>query len=376
MNLTITRGALLKALSHATAIAEKRNTIPILANVMLTATRETLQLTATDMEIAVVEDVSAAVGEQGSCTAPAATLHDIVRKLGDGADVNLSRDGKDGQLLLRAGNYRTRMAVLPVEDFPSMKSSLVAKRFSLPAKSLCSMIDRARFAMSTEGTRYYLNGLYLHQASADDGTQVLRVVATDGHRLARVDEPLPEAATGIPGVIVPRRTVNEIRKLLDGLTGDVEIALSETSIQFTIAAMQVTSKLVDGTFPEYDRVIPRGNDIRVKVRRASLTSAVARVAAISSERERPVKLSLSRGSLILSSSCPESGTATEELDGDDVEYAGSTSIEVGFQARYLSDIADQISGDVEFGFANSEAPALIVDPLDTMALYVLMPMRV
>jgi DNA polymerase-3 subunit beta len=377
MKFKADRATLLKALAHVQSVVEKRNTIPILANVMLAAREGRLTLTATDMEIAVVEDVSASITRNGATTAPAATLYEIVRKLPDGAEVELDHPGGDAQLALRAGRFATSLLVLPTEDFPSMTSGTLPHRFSLSAGALRGLIDRTRFAISTEETRYYLNGIYLHAATSED-TRVLRAVATDGHRLARVEEPLPEDAGTMPGVIIPRKTVNELRKLLDEISGDVEVALSDTRIQFqigTVATVTLTSKLIDGTFPEYERVIPRDNDKVLRVGKKDFADAVSRVAAISSERSRPVKLSVGRGILTLSAASPEQGTATEELDSDRVSYA-STPLEIGFQARYLNDITDQIIGDVEFLFSDGAAPTVVRDAGDPSALYVLMPMRV
>jgi DNA polymerase-3 subunit beta len=374
MKFKADRATLLRALAHVQSVVEKRNTIPILANVMLAVHDGKLTLTATDMEIAVVEDVAATTIRSGACTAPAATLYEIVRKLPDGAEVELDCPGGDAQLALRAGRYATSLVVLPTEDFPSMTAGTLPHKFALPAHTLRALIDRTRFAISTEETRYYLNGIYVHAGEAD-GVRVLRAVATDGHRLARVEEPLPEGAASMPGVIVPRKTINELRKLVDEVTSDVEIALSDTRIQFTVGAIRLTSKLIDGTFPEYERVIPRDNDKVLRVGKKDFSDAVARVAAISSERSRPVKLSLARDLLVLSASSPEQGTATEELDGDRVKYEAGP-LEIGFQARYLNDITDQIGEQVEFRFADGAAPTVVQDAADSTALFVLMPMRV
>ena len=374
MKFKADRATLLRALAHVQSVVEKRNTIPILANVMIAVRDGKLTLTATDMEIAVVEDVAAATSRNGACTAPASTLYEIVRKLPDGAEVELDCPGGDAQLALRAGRYATSLVVLPTEDFPSMTAGTLPHKFALPAHTLRALIDRTRFAISTEETRYYLNGIYLH-AGESDGVPVLRAVATDGHRLARVEEPLPEGAASMPGVIVPRKTINELRKLLDEVTSDVEVALSDTRIQFRVGAITLTSKLIDGTFPEYERVIPRDNDKVLRVGKKDFSDAVARVAAISSERSRPVKLSLARDLLVLSASSPEQGTATEELDADRVKYE-SGPLEIGFQARYLNDITDQITDQVEFRFADGAAPTVVQDAADSSALYVLMPMRV
>ncbi|MBV9735575.1 MAG: DNA polymerase III subunit beta [Acidisphaera sp.] len=374
MKFKADRATLLKALAHVQSVVEKRNTIPILANVMLAVRDGRLTLTATDMELAIVEDVAASVARNGAATAPAATLYEIVRKLPDSAEIELEHGGGDAHLALRAGRYSTSLVVLATEDFPSMTAGNLPSRFELPAQTLRALIDRTRFAISTEETRYYLNGIYVHAAESE-GTKVLRAVATDGHRLARVEEPLPEGAGSMPGVIIPRKAVSELRRLLEEVSGTVEIALSDTRIQFRAGTMTLTSKLIDGTFPEYERVIPRDNDKVLRVGKKDFSDAVARVAAISSERARPVKLSVAKDLLVLSSVSPDQGTATEELESDLVKYEASP-LEIGFQARYLNDITDQITGEVEFRFADGAAPTVVRDAGDTSALYVLMPMRV
>ncbi|MBX5453583.1 MAG: DNA polymerase III subunit beta [Acidobacteriia bacterium] len=378
MKCEIDRAALLKALAHVQSVVEKRNTIPILANVLLQAKDGRLSLTATDMEIAVVEEVPAEVSRNGAATAPAATLYEIVRRLPEGARITLEHGGSaregEGSLSLRSGRYATNLIALPVGDFPAMTAGNLPHHFALSAKALRGLIDRTRFAISTEETRYYLNGIFLHAAESE-GTPVLRAVATDGHRLARIEEPLPEGAAGIPGVILPRKSVLELRKLLDDFNDEVEIALSETRMQFRIGPVMLTTKLIDGTFPEYERVIPRDNDKILRVIRKDFAEAVARVAAISTERSRPVKMSLSRDLLVLSASSPEQGTATEELERGQVQYDASP-LEIGFQARYLNDVTEHIAGDVEFRFADGTAPTVVRDIADLSALYVLMPMRV
>ena len=372
MKFKADRATLLKALAHIQSVAEKRNTIPILANAMIEVRDGKLSFTATDMEIAIVEDVAASVSRDGATTAPAATLYEIVRKLPEAAEIELELAGE--QLKLRAGRYATSLVTLPTDDFPSMTAGELPHRFKLSRLALCGLIDRTRFAISTEETRYYLNGIYFHAADGDGG-KMLRAVATDGHRLARVEEPIPDGASGMPGVIIPRKTVAELRKLLDEEAGDVEVALSDTRIQFKAGAITLTSKLIDGTFPEYERVIPKDNDKVLRVGKKDFADAVARVAAISSERSRPVKMALSPDLLTLSAASPEQGTASEELDGGRVSYT-SGPLEIGFQARYLNDITDQISESVEFHFSDGSAPTVVRDASDASALYVLMPMRV
>ncbi|WP_191083647.1 DNA polymerase III subunit beta [Roseococcus microcysteis] len=376
MKFSVERAILLKALAHTQSVVERRNTIPILANILLDASAEgVLRLTATDMEIAIVEEVPGVqVARPGRTTAPAATLYEIVRKLPDGATIELDHKGGDAPLALRAGKFNTTLQVLPVEDFPSMTEGSLPHQFKIEAARLRGMIDRTRFAISTEETRYYLNGIYFHVAE-HDGRKVMRAAATDGHRLARVEEDLPDGAAGMPGVIIPRKTINELRKLAEETRDEIEMRLSDTKVSFRIGPVSLTSKLIDGTFPDYERVIPRGNDKVMEVARQAFADAVGRVAAISSERSRPVKLSIGRNHLLLTASSAEQGSAQEELDEDVVTYAAAP-IEIGFQARYLADITDQVGDMLRFKFSDGSAPTVVQDAGDEGALYVLMPMRV
>jgi len=372
MKITIERGLLLKVLTHIQSIVERRNTIPILSNVKLETPGGQLSLNATDMDLDIVETVPADVATPGATTAPAHTLFDIVRKLPEGAQVQLDTSGGGDTLKLTAGRSRFSLTCLPTEDFPVLSGGELPHKFTVTSGDLKNLIDRTRFAISTEETRYYLNGIYLHTAERK-GVQVLRSVATDGHRLASVDVPLPAGAAGMPGVIVPRKAVNELRKLIEDLDGDVGIALSDTKIRFAFDGAVLTSKLIDGTFPDYDRVIPTDNDKVLEVNTKQFQEAVDRVSAISSERSRAVKMALSGGNLTLSVNSPDNDTATEELP---VKYDAGP-LEIGFNARYLLDIASQIDGEeARFNLADAASPTLVQDKDDASALYVLMPMRV
>lgn len=374
MNIIIERAALLRSLSHVQSVVERRNTIPILSNVLLQAKDGELSLSATDQELEIVEAVPAEVNRPGATTAPAHTLYDIVRKLPDGSQVELAVTPDGHVLTLKAGRSQFKLACLPAADFPQLSGGDLRHSFALPAAALRTLIDRTRFAISTEETRYYLNGIFLHAAKAHgDAPPALRAVATDGHRLARVEVPLPEGADTIPGVIIPRKTVAEVRKLIDEAADTVEVSLSETKVRFTIDSIIVTSKLIDGTFPDYERVIPTGNDKILEVDTKLFAAAVDRVATISTEKSRAVKLAVGRGTLTLSATSPEAGSATEELE---VSY-GDTALEIGFNSRYLLDITQQITGDrVSFALADSASPTIVRDLATEAALYVLMPMRV
>ncbi|MGH6990628.1 MAG: DNA polymerase III subunit beta [Stellaceae bacterium] len=372
MKLTIERAALLRALSHVQSVVERRNTIPILSNVLLKSEDGRLALSATDMDIEIVAHAAAQSAVIGSTTAPAHMLYDIVRKLHEGAQIELEVAADKGQMTLRSGRSTFTLACLPPEDYPLMSAGDLAHNFTVTATELRRLIDRTRFAISTEETRYYLNGIYVHAARSNE-MPMLRAVATDGHRLARMEIPLPEGAGGMPGVIVPRKTVAELRKLLDtdGGTADQEIAisLSDTKIRFVVGETVLHSKLIDGTFPDYDRVIPTGNDKILEIEAKPFAEAVDRVSTIS----RAVKLAIERGSVTLSATSPENGTASEELE---VRY-NATPIEIGFNARYLLDIAGQIEGEgAHIILADAASPAIMRDAADASAIYVLMPMRV
>jgi len=372
MKLTIERAALLKALGHVQSVVERRTTIPILSNVLLRADAGGLSLSATDMDLEIVERVPSRVERNGGTTAPAHTLYDIVRKLREGAQVELEASGERNQMVLRSGRSTFTLACLPPEDYPLMTGGELPHGFSLSATELRTLIDRTRFAISTEATRYYLNGIYLH-ATKNDEVPVLRAVATDGHRLARVEMVLPEGAAGMPGIIVPRKTILELRKLVEESDAEIHVALSETKIRFTLGDATLTSKLIDGTFPDYDRVIPANNDKILEVDCKSFAEAVDRVSTISTEKSRAVKLAIERGNLVLSATSPENGTAVEELEA---RYQ-STPLEIGFNSRYLLDITEQIDGEgAQFAMSDAGSPTIVRDTADPGALYVLMPMRV
>lgn len=372
MKTSIERESLLKSLSHIQSVVERRNTIPILSNVLIESSERTLKLAATDLDLEMVETLPADVIASGGTTAPAHMLYEIVRKLPEGTQVHLEASAADGRLSVKAGRSRFSLATLPRDDFPVLAAGELPHRFTMEGTELASVIGKTRFAISTEETRYYLNGIFLHVPAG--GTKpVMRAVATDGHRLARVEMPLPKGAQGMPSVIVPRKAVNELAKLVAEETGPVEIALSENKIRFALDDLVLTTKLIDGTFPDYNRVIPTGNDKLMQVNVKEFTEAVDRVSTVSTEKSRAVKFSLQEGQLTLTVINPDSGTATEELA---VDYAAS-QLEIGFNSRYILDIMAQMKGgSAQFAFADQGSPVLVRDPEDASALYVLMPMRV
>ncbi|MCO6187339.1 DNA polymerase III subunit beta [Rhizobium sp. L1K21] len=372
MRITIERANLLKSLNHVHRVVERRNTIPILSNVMLKGDGANLEMKATDLDLEITESTPAQVEQAGGTTVPAHLLYDIVRKLPDGSEVLLATTPDGAAMTVAAGRSKFSLQCLPVSDFPDLTAGTFSHTFKLPAASLKMLIDRTQFAISTEETRYYLNGIFMHTVEAE-GDLKLRAVATDGHRLARADVTAPSGSEGMPGIIVPRKTVGELQKLVDGLDADVLIEISDAKIRMTAGPIILTSKLIDGTFPDYQRVIPSGNDKEMRIDTKSFQNAVDRVSTISSERGRAVKLALSDGQMTLTVNNPDSGSATDEVPAG----YDSDPLEIGFNAKYLLDITSQLSGEQAiFLFSDPGSPTLVRDTASDDALYVLMPMRV
>ncbi len=371
MKVTIERANLLNALNHVHRVVERRNTIPILGNVLLKAEGAELALKATDLDMEIADTAPAMIEQPGATTIPALMFYDIVRKLPDGAEISL--DTSDGStLLLQSGRARFSLQMLPDADFPDLNAGDLPVSFTMTGPQLKRLIDRTQFAISTEETRYYLNGIFFHVVGEGDEAR-MRAVATDGHRLAKAEMDPPPGSVGMPGIIIPRKSVGEIQKLLEDPEVSAKVELSDAKIRLTIGSVVLTSKLIDGTFPDYERVIPSGNDKILTLDKAAFKSAVDRVSTISSDRGRAVKLSLSEDTLTLAVNNPDSGSATDEIP---VSYSAEP-LEIGFNSRYLLDIADQLTSDTaEFRFADSGSPTLIHDQDDSDALYVLMPMRV
>lgn len=372
MKFVIEKAVLLKTLSHAQSIVEKRNTIPVLSNVRIEVTPDSIHFKATDMDTEITEITDAKIKEEGATTAPAHMLYDIVRKLTDGAEVELTFPDEKGQLSIASGRSKFSLPTIAVEDFPVIAGDELPIRFEMKNEDLKDVIDRTQFAASTEETRYYLNGLYIH-AKTEGETKVLRVVATDGHRLACVESPLPQGAEKMSGVIVPRKTVAEIRKLLDDSNAQtVEISLSENKICFTLKDITLTSKLIDGTYPDYERVIPTNNNKVLELSVKDLSTAVDRVSVVA-EATRAIKLITNKNHLVITASSQTLGSALEDLEAS----YDSEALEIGYNFRYLLDILSEVKGDtVQITFSDGSSPSIVRDTADSSAIYVLMPMRV
>lgn len=374
MKFTIERAALLKSLSHVQNVVERRHTNPLLSNVKITAKvgeGEGIVLNATDNELEISENTAAKVETAGSVTASAHKLYEIVRKLPEGAQVEFAQNVEKAQLNISAGRARFVLATMAGEDFPTIADGEMTHSFTLSAQDLQDLIEHTSFAVSTDETRYYLNGIYLHEAVSKED-KILRAVATDGHRLACAESALPEGAAGMPGVIVPRKAIGELSKLLSEESGEVKVALSSYKIQFVFGALVLTSLLIEGTYPDYERVIPLENDKILEVEAAALMAAVDRVAVVS-EKSRAVRLSVSKDLVVVSAANAEEGSARDELEAKfDAE-----DVEVGFNYVYLLDVLRQIKGGlVRIAFLDSASPTVLTDLSDPSVLFVLMPMRV
>lgn len=369
MKAIIEQADLSKLLNRVSRVTERRNTIPILGNIKLAVEQDEIVVTGTDLDVELRDKIKAQVAAKGETTVPAHLLSDIVKKMPTGSQITIEQ--VDTVIKVQSGRSRFTLQTLPTSDFPDLGAGDLTIDFTLPGKDLFRLFDRTAFAISTEETRYYLNGVYFHSAGGHNSKK-LCAVATDGHRLAKLEIPLPEAATSLGGVIVPRKTVAEVMRLFTADAEEVRVELSANKIRFSAGDIVLTSKLIDGTFPDYGRVIPQSNEKELKVDKKDLQAAVDRVAAVSSERGRAVKFSIANGKVTLSVSNPDAGSATDELDA---EYSAD-AIEIGFNSRYFQEILAEVEGDVvTVKLADPGSPTIMTGEKDD-SLFVLMPMRV
>lgn len=366
-DINIEKNAFIRALSKIQSVVEKRNTIPILANVKIEAASNAVTLTVTDMDLVATQEIEAAVNTEGSLTVPALTLYDIIRKLPEGAQINLNADSASSRLIVKSGSSKFTLSYLPSEDFPVIAEGDLTHKFTLDVKTFVRLVEKTKFAMSNEETRYYLNGVYLHVMNGN-----LRAVATDGHRLASIEIPAPEGSSEMPGVIIPRKAVNELAKLLEG-QDKVTISVSESKIKFTANKIELLSKVVDGTFPDYQRVIPENNKKMLTTNTQALKEAVDRVSTISVDKTKAIKITVSTDNINLFTQGVEGASGNEDVPAN---YSADT-LELGFNSRYVLEMMQQIeSTEVQFALDTPNAPALITDPSDSSAVYIIMPMRV
>jgi len=373
MKIVTERAALLKALTGLNRVVEKRNTIPILTNVLLTAEGDALDLKATDLDIEMTDRIRCELETPGAVTVSASMLHDIVRKLSDGAQVSLETVENGARVAVKAGRSRFLLQALPAIDYPDLAAGEMPHRFSLPGSTQAKMIARTRFAISTEETRYYLNGIYWHIKDGVDGP-MLRAVATDGHRLARAEIVAPDGSADMPGIIIPRKAVGELEKLAEEAgKSDVAFEVSPHKIRVTVGTTVLTSKLIDGTFPDYQRVIPTANDKAAVIDINTLKSAIDRVSSVASDKGNAVKFTFDDGRITLFVRNPDAGDATDEVEAD----YDSPALSIGFNARYALDILSSLGGDtVRIKLADPGSPTIFQPTTDESLLCVLMPMRV
>lgn len=370
MQITIEKAQLLKSLAHTQSVVERRQTIPILSNVLIEASGDHILIKATDNEIEIQETVPAIVGTAGVVTVPAHKLYDIVKRLPDGAQIMMQVSDDAGVLSLTSGRAKFSLSVLPADGFPTMVQESMPFSFGMTATDLLGLINKTGFAASMEETRYNLNGIYLHEKQGE--APALTAVATDGHRLACAKIALPAGAEGMPGVIIPRKTIGEIAKLASETDGDVAVSLSANQIRFSLGAVVLASRLIDGTYPEYEKVIPMANEKVAEADASALSGVIERVSVVS-EKSRGIKLSLSENLLRVTAASADEGSAEDEMDA--VYDAGD--LEIGFNYRYLLDILGQIKGGtVQMRLNDNVSPVVLCDAADSSALYVLMPMRV
>ena len=375
MEIKASSSDLLKALNHIHGIVEVRHTLPILSNIVLSADNNELSLSSTNLDIFCSDKIDAEIMTSGEISVPAITFFEIVKRLPSGSDVILSMADEDTELVLKCGRSKFNLSTLKTDDFPILSDKDLSTNFVISADELSRMIDKTKFAISNEETRYYLNGIFFHKAESNS-IKFLRAVATDGHRLAQYDIPLPQGAEEITGIIIPKKTVFELRKVLDDADGDVSVSLNENKIKFSFNNLKIISKVIDGTFPDYTKVIPQNNDKKFKTNNSELKNAIDRVSAVAINEEtksKAIKLTIENNKLNLSVESQSKGSAKEEID---ISYSNE-KVDIGFNSRYLLDICNEVDGDeIDVNLLDSISPAIILDKTDENLFFVLMPMRI
>ena len=375
MEFKINSTDLLKALSHIHGIVEVRHTLPILSNIILEAKDDKLILSSTNLDIYCSDKIKAEVLQSGEVSVSAVTFFEIIKRLPSGSEVLMIMEEGENEIRLTCGRSKFNLSTLKTDDFPIISDTDLSTNFVLSADELIRIIDKTKFAVSNEETRYYLNGIFLHKAERNS-IQFLRAVATDGHRLAQYDIPLPQGAEDITGVIIPKKTIYELRKVLDDANGDVSVSLNENKIKFSFNDLKVVSKVIDGTFPDYTKVIPQKNDKNFKTNNSDLKNAIDRVSAVAANEEsksKAIKFCIENNSLSLSVESQSKGSANEMID---VNYSGD-KVDIGFNSKYIIDICNEVDGDeISISLSDSISPAIILDKTDENLFFVLMPMRI
>ena len=371
MKFVIEKPVIYKALTHLQNIVNKKNTLPILSNILIEAGQNFLNLSSTDMDISIKEKINCNVIESGSTTLNAQIMFDIIKKLPETSEVEfISNDSKI--LTIRSNVSKFSLSCLPKDEFPIIETETKGKKLKVKSQTIFKLIDKTKFAISNEETRYFLNGLYFN-IHPEENSSVITFVGTDGHRLATSSAYVDKNIDEIPGVIIPKKTINELSKLLSENSSDIEIDISLNKIVFYIDNLILVSKLIDGNFPDYKRVIPSGNDKHLIINRLNLLAAVDRVSTITNEKSPSIKLKLLKNQINLSTINNENSTATEDIE---VNYDG-IEIEIGFNARYIMDMLDHLVGEeIKISFNDNSTPIIAQEKSSSDIIYVLMPMRV
>ena len=371
MKFKITRSNFFKTLSHLQGIVDKKNSLPILANILIEAKDSNLILSSTDMDISIIEKINCNISEDGATTINAQILYDIVRKIDDNSEIEIiSNNGK--LLSLRSEGSRFSLASLPKEDYPIIEKDNTGIDIVLNSKILFKLIDKTKFAISNEETRYFLNGLYFNVTN-EDNKNIVTLVGTDGHRLAKFSHEIEKKIDQVSGVIIPKKTIYELSKLLSEIDTNVKISISSNKIVFTIGDIIFISKLIDGSFPDYKRVIPKDNTNILKINRDNLLSAVDRVSTIANEKSPVIKFKLLQNILNLNTINSESSTASEDLK---TIYEGD-EIEIGFNSKYIMDIVNNLEdNEITIKLKDNSSPVIAQENSNRNLVYVLMPMRV
>lgn len=375
MDFRVNSTDLVKALSHIHGIVEVRHTLPILSNIIISANDNILSLSSTNLDIFCSDNISAEINKSGITSVSASTFYEIVKRLPNGSDIQITLSDEDSTLVLKCGRSKFNLTTISPEDFPKISTDDLSVKFVLSVTELKRMIDKTKFAISNEETRYYLNGVFLHQTQKDS-IDILRAVATDGHRLAQYDIPLPQGAKEMNGIIIPKKMIQELRRVLDDASGDINIELNENKIKFSFNDMKIISKVIDGTFPDYTKVIPQSNDKTLTINNNELKKSIERVSAVAINEEvksKAIKLFIESNKMILNVDSSSRGSAVEEID---LDY-DKDKVEIGFNSRYLIDICNEIDGDkITLKLLDSTSPAIILDESDENLFFVLMPMRI
>ena len=375
MEVKINSSELLKALNHVHGIVEVRHTLPILSNIILIAKDDILSLSSTNLDIYCSDVISAEIQTAGEISVSAITFFEIVKRLPAGSDVIMSMESTDSELVIKCGRSKFNLSTLKIDDFPTISDADLSTAFVMTSEELIRLVDKTKFAISNEETRYYLNGIFFHKAERNS-IQFLRAVATDGHRLAQYDIPLPQGAEDMTGIIIPKKTIQELRKVLDDADGDINISLNENKIKFSFNNLKIISKVIDGTFPDYTKVIPKDNDKKFSTKNIELKNAIDRVSAVAVNEEaksKAIKLTIENNKMYLKVESQSKGSADETID---INY-NNEKVDIGFNSRYLTDICNEVDGDeIDINLYDSISPAIILDKTDENLFFVLMPMRI